>query len=1098
VQVTDTNLGTLSATVYVGEEAPTNKGNTASADFTNVYDPTDVTLTVDFVKKELAGRDLKDGEFTFELRDADSGKTLLHGKNTPDGKVVFDGTLIYDRVGNYHYAIVETSSDKNGVTSDKTVYLMGVYVTDENGTLKATYVFANAIGDSVTFKNVYTPAPVQNVIEGVKVLRGRGLLNDEFTFVLTERAVDGVTVETPAKWSVKNFADGNFAFPAITYSKVGVYEYSVEEVRPAGNKAYGITYDTTVYKVVVTVADDGLGKLYIASERITLIDDSATNGLVFVNQYVPSPTFAEITGDKQLVGKVNNTLSGGEFTFELYESDANWGYNESTLIESVQNGANGVFAFGKLNYDTVGDYYYVVTEKNGGMTIDGVTYDASVYRVRMEVVDDHKGNLHATPHIEQVLIVEGDELVIPADSILFVNSYEVTGDAEITLSGEKHLEGRDFTAEDDFRFILSETDENYAAGGKLLQTVTADAKTHRFSFTLTYTAVDVGNVYYYLLSEVNGGELIDGVRYDSTVYRIRVSVEDNGIGGIRTVVTTEGTATDALNFVNVYTSEPTSTTLEGNKTLSGRDLVSGEFTFELYSADANFGIDKLVETVQNDANGSFRFGAIEFNKAGIYRFVVKEDNTAALGGVKYDSTVYYVTVTVTDNGKGNLVVTDTAIEKMVGEQRESVRTIVFANEYTTDYTSTTLEGNKTLSGRDLVSGEFTFELYSADASFGIDKLIETVQNDANGSFRFGAIEFNKAGIYRFVVKEDSSAALGGVKYDSTVYYVTVTVTDDGKGNLVVTDTAIEKAVGEQRESVRTIVFANEYNTDFTTTTLEGNKTLSGRDLVSGEFTFELYSADASFGIDKLIEAVQNDANGTFRFGAIEFTKAGTYYFVIVEDDSVNADRVTFDPTVYNVKIVVTDDGQGHLVASEPEITLADGSIAHSITFQNVYTPRPNDLSIDLTVNKTVVNVGKNVIGPENFRFLVKSENGEWIVVTDENGKALFGLTFDEEDIGKSFTYVISEINDGLEYVQYSTAEYTVTVTVSLDEATNTLFASYTVNGEAVTEIVTAFENVYDYTPPVQSGDATITSLFVTALSVIALGGLWIYRKRRLL
>lgn len=844
VDVIDTGLGGIIATVYVGDDAPTTLGNTASVAFTNVYDPTNVTLPLDFIKKELLGRTMKAGEFTFEIRNADSGELVLVGTNDENGNVLFDADLTYDKVGTYHYSIAETSRDQNGVKNDKNVYLMAVYVTDAGGELTARYVFANAVGDTVTFRNTYTATPVENTIKGTKILRGRVLINDEFTFTLSELSVNGNTVQNPTRWTAKNFADGTFVFPTITYTQAGIYEYSVEEVRPVGDKAYGITYDTAVYKVTVLVEDDGRGKLHVASERVSLADGTSANALAFINQYVPSPAFAQIVGNKQLVGKVNNTLYGGEFTFELYEADSNWNYSEQTLIESVQNQADGRIEFTGIDYSTDEDKYYVVLEKDGGKVMNGVTYDDSIYYVYMDVVDDHKGHLQANANIYQIVTLDGEAVSIPVDTILFVNRYEITGSESVILSGEKFLEGREFTEEDSFSFALYEADENFIAKGEALQTVEMDALTHKYSISLTYTASDVGNTYYYLLSEVNAGAIMEGVRYSSTVYRIVVAVEDNGVGGIRTVVTTENTSSDALNFVNTYIPNSATVMLDGYKTLLGRELAAGEFRFILYRADETFKVNSTIET----------------------------------------------------------------------------------------------------------------------------------------------------------------------------------------------------------------------------------------------------------------EAVYNGEDGSFQFNAIAFDKTGDYYFVIVEDAEVDADRVTFDETVYNVKITVTDDGTGSLVAGTPVIVKSNGESAEEIVFTNVYTPKPEDLSVDVNVNKTVLNIGTDAIGPEGFKFLVQdadNQEGTWNLVTDENGNAKLTFSYTESDIGKVFTYVISEINDGREHVVYSTEEYTVTVEISLDEQTNTLVADYTVNGESVEEMAVAFENVYNYTPTFQTGDDAVVGLITTALSSIALGGLWIFRKRRL-
>ena len=177
----------------------------------------------------------------------------------------------------------------------------------------------------------------------------------------------------------------------------------------------------------------------------------------------------------------------------------------------------------------------------------------------------------------------------------------------------------------------------------------------------------------------------------------------------------------------------------------------------------------------------------------------------------------------------------------------------------------------------------------------------------------------------------------------------------------------------------------------------------------------------------------------------------------------------FDGTVYNVRIDVTDDENGNLTASRPQITVKDSSEGSDfITFSNIYTPKPDDITVDINIVKTVVNKGTETMSPEGFEFLLEdlenAENG-LTVSSDADGKAKFTLSFTEEDIGRSFSYKLTEINGGIENVTYSTEEYTITVSVALDDESNTLKANVTVNNKATKEPVASFENIYDYTIP---------------------------------
>lgn len=220
-------------------------------------------------------------------------------------------------------------------------------------------------------------------------MTGRNLLNDEFTFTLAEVSYNGQPIASPANWTAKNYADGSFKFPIIRYSKEGSYVYQVSEQVPQGGKAYGITYDTTNYYVTIVVKDTGKGKLQVVSETYTLLNGTPTNALNFANDYVPEKTSVQFMGDKKLTGKVNNTLAGGEYEFELYASNENW--IKEDLLETVENESNGSIKFSAIDITAADDKYYIVSEKMAAQTIEGVAYDNTTYRIYVEVADDLKG-----------------------------------------------------------------------------------------------------------------------------------------------------------------------------------------------------------------------------------------------------------------------------------------------------------------------------------------------------------------------------------------------------------------------------------------------------------------------------------------------------------------------------------------------------------------------------------------------------------------------------------------------------------------------------------------------------------------------------------
>ncbi len=533
----------LVAIAYAGEgdTAPDGATGRVALQFTNTYDPEDATLKLDFIKKTLTGRAMAEGEFSFKLvgqnYDVERTGTNAAGADGETVKVSFNDDLYFSKVGTYQHNIVETTTDGNGIITDKHIYMVTVTVQDIAGELVATYVVLETENDEVVFTNTYKAAPKGKVFTGNKTLTGRPLLNDEFTFLLTELDKDGIAIAEPAVYTAKNTQEGTITFPEVMFNEPGVYRFTVTEEKGETNTA-GVIFDTSEITVSVTVTDDGSGELKVSEPTY-----SKEGGIAFTNNYIAKETETEIPGSKEIAGKV---LGDGDFQFRLYSAKEDW--TKDKLLEEKSNDASGNFTFTKQVFSAAGTYRFLVEEVNGGQTIDGVSYDSTVYRVTVTVTDNLRGNL-----VAETAITDG--VGIPQEEVLFRNSYAVDGDDTVEIGGTKTLKGK--TLQDGmFTFELYATDRSYNTQNVTPETV--QNKAGKYAFSLSYTEEDLNQTFYYLIREKNGGKTVDNITYSAAEYKVAVHVADNGKGGIKTLVTVGGNETDitALNFENVY-KEPT-------------------------------------------------------------------------------------------------------------------------------------------------------------------------------------------------------------------------------------------------------------------------------------------------------------------------------------------------------------------------------------------------------------------------------------------------------------------------------------------------------------------------------------------------------------
>ena len=456
VNVTDNGQGQLEAAVT---------GNNPT--FTNTYKAAPAKIAIE-AKKVLNGKELEIDEFEFELKEDD--KVVATAKNAAGGLIRFS-EISYSTAGVYNYTITEKVGNKLGVTYDKTEHPVTVEVKDNgSGQLVATVT-----SETPVFVNDYKAEPAQATIKAKKVLKGKALEADAYTFELKEGS-DLVA-------TAKNTASGEVVFN-VTFSAAGDYAYTITE--KAGDDKT-ITYDQNAYEVFVTVADDGKGQL------VATVEDANTER-VFTNTYTapvppaPTATSATLEFTKELTGR---TLVDGEFQFELYK--------DGQKIDTKTN-QGGKVTFNTINYDAEGEYTYTVKEVNAGAT--GITYDTEKTAVVKVTKDAATNALKAA-------------VEYPAGNV-FKNSFKAPA-VEATIEATKKLEGKELAA-DAYTFELKEKGAVVATAKNTAEGKVAFVRSFEEAGTYTYT-----------LAEKVGTE--EGIEYDKTEHTVTVTVvaDDQGL-----------------------------------------------------------------------------------------------------------------------------------------------------------------------------------------------------------------------------------------------------------------------------------------------------------------------------------------------------------------------------------------------------------------------------------------------------------------------------------------------------------------------------------------------------------------------------------------
>lgn len=762
--------------------------------FTNTYAPKDVTVSLT-ARKTFDNADASHAkltDFQFQLFDNEQavGVPVQTVNAAEDGTIRFQpltftaSQLKGNKSKTFTYTVREIRQSAGGVNYDSHMGMWQITVTDDlTGQLKAQ-TRTNA-AHPTTFTNTYQAKPVSVQFRAHKTLAdpdhtGIQPQAGQYEFTCVEDKTGGQvgTVKT-------NDQQGNILFDTISYTKTGVYDYTLSEVH--GDKG-GITYDATKHHVKVTVTDNGEGQL-LADVKY----DNGTNIPEFTNTYHAQPATDNPTAVKKMTSSKGNkyTLKGEDFAFTLHQQSAP--ANVSNADQTKRNDQQGNIRFDQLSFPLVGTYVFTMSEQD--TTVPGVTTDGTVATITYVVKDvDHTGKL--TVVSKTVTPTTGAN----GKNITFTNHYSPKN-IGYSISGVKNIVNTDTATsrvpqDGEFQFQLNAVSAHDSDGNAISMndmpmpagsqngTVTVTNKGSGFTFgQMVYT---MPGAYTYHVKELAGTDKTIG--YSTQEYDVTVTVTDQD--GM--LAATADRQTNDIRFDNTYTPTPVSVRLEAAKHLTGRDLNDNEFTAELKDSNGNLLQTKQFTHSPRDAqsesdkeknvregDGTLEFDKLTFDKTGVYTYTVDEQD-GTLGGVTYDTTSHTVTITVTEDTKSHKLAASVAYSN----GKASEKSILFQNTYQPGNVMVGLAARKNLTGRELQAYEFEFELVDDKGN-----VIDSEKNDKQGNIRFKPLTYGRdndgvddCGEHRYVIREKNTGEKN-ITYDKTEHHVTVTVSDNLQGSL---------------------------------------------------------------------------------------------------------------------------------------------------------------------------------------------------------------------------------------------------------------------------------------------------------------------------
>lgn len=880
-----------------------------------------------------------------------------------------------------------------------------------------------------------------------------------------------------------------------------------------------------------------------------------------VNTYSASGTLEGaqgLAGKKILTGR--DWKSTDKFTFVLKPAEGSvdapmpegisqgMARVEVTQPEGTPEGTEVSFNFGDITYTKPGVYTYQIHESAELSTLNpGVSESEALYEVTVTVTDEgHTGRLTVASEMKKLLSDDGKKVEPPttATEAAFVNKYDTSEVIWAPVGEKKYTDSTDARPLEQGMFhVIACTNDPDAPLPKLDNdqeitgvhngvtyrgavvsvdvngAITFPQATYTYSNlgqgqtekTFTYKIMEVvwdGNNWRSVEDALAGSGFVSaGVKYDPAIWTVKVTLKnDNGVLVLSAQYLKDGVPVQgaSFQFANSYDPTPATATIDGTKTLTGRDMADGEtFGFELSAADETTQNAVTAGTVtlpgmatvsgaKHDVATGFNFDEMTFTKPGEYTFNVNETKwngeavPAADGnGMQFDRSTKTVKVTATDDHAGSLK----------AEVTYPNGAVAFANKYATSSTYNGIQVEKTLQGRNMAAGEFGFTIEGKDdASTGLltdaDKQFTNENNRADGvadvMTKLSGHTFTQADNgkhYEFTVKEtipngavqDQATGLWyveatGLYYDGANHVVTIDVADDGNGKLTVT-TKVDGHDGN------VVSFVNKYraqDVSFDTANAELNKILQGRDWIendSFDFTISALDADAPMPMHdgNVVSSVTlkspNSKDGDavpFSFGQITFTSdmvkdapghTRTFAYEVTETAG-NLPGIQYSTNKATIQITVSDNGKGQLVASA---TTQNGSFENRYSAELNYTAA-GGLNLAKTLTGRDMTDGQfsikitpadqaaaEVLGLPNDGAVISmpaANDGEQVVKSALSSQAVF----DQGDAGETYVYTVVEQGTAPNGYTYDTAQRTVAITVEGDAAQGTLKVTTVVSG----------------------------------------------------